>query len=118
MEIDIRDLEGVTLLPLADGRVAYVDKSGTNCFFNVSKLYQLIVLFQSLLFNFLYTFSIGTVYMCGLKEELLTDEFQTSMGIHRWGTVDGEPLDSSDNPSDAQLILPTIFSDQVCSLKF
>lgn len=28
MEIDIKDLEGVSLLPLADGRVAYVDKSG------------------------------------------------------------------------------------------
>lgn len=56
--------------------------------------------------------------MCGLKEELLTDEFQTSLGIHRWGTIDGEPSDSSDNPGDAQLILPSIFSDQVCSFNF
>lgn len=75
MEIDIKDLEGATLLPLADGRVAYVDKS-------------------------------GTVYMCGLKEELLTGEFQPSL----IESDIGEPSDAGHD--DSQFILPNIFPDQ------
>lgn len=81
MEIDIKDLEGVTLLPLADGRVAYVDKS-------------------------------GTIYMYGLREELLADEFQASLVE----SIDEGPSDSGDQQVDAQLILPGIFSDQCSNL--
>ncbi|KAK3913551.1 Zinc finger X-chromosomal protein [Frankliniella fusca] len=82
MEIDIKDLEGVTLLPLADGRVAYVDKS-------------------------------GTVFMCGLKEELLTNDFQQSL------SVEGEIEESSENTDEqveAQFLLPNIFSEQCTNL--
>lgn len=82
MEIDIKDLEGVTLLPLADGRVAYVDKT-------------------------------GTVFMCGLKEELLTDEFQQSLTVEG---DDAEPSDIIDQQEDAQFIVPDLFSDQCTNL--
>ncbi|XP_034249604.1 zinc finger protein 64-like [Thrips palmi] len=80
MEIDIKDLEGVSLLPLPDGRVAYVDKS-------------------------------GTVYMCGLKEESLSDELQTTLG----GGFGGELSDAGEQ-DETQFVMSNIFSDQCANL--
>lgn len=80
MEIDIKDLEGVALLPLADGRVAYVDKS-------------------------------GTIYMCGLSEESLSDELQTTLDDGYEGG-----LSNTGEQGETQFVMSNIFSDQCANL--
>lgn len=102
MEIDLKELEGVSLLPLPDGRFAYVDKSGmkpgSDTFF-----FLRFILYLSYQNNFS-----GTIYMCGLKEDSLSDELQSTLA----NEYVGELSDTGDQ-SETQFVMSNIFSDQV-----
>ena len=110
MEIDIKDLEGMTLLPLGDGRMAYVDKSGKVEGRTLSILYvpSALLLIRSVLMWTSLRFISGSVYMYGLKEELLEDQFETSF-------VEGDIYEQSDvgERGSPEFVLTSMLQDQV-----